>query len=180
MVLWASRTGEQDRYALLCRCCGLKELPPMACTAEGKPYFPQLPGVHFNLSHSGPLLLCGGGSRPVGVDIEVIRPRRGRLAEYVLSPAELAWFRARGERWGDFYTLWTLKESRVKQAGTGLRVSPREIGVPLLEPGQIGALDGLAFASYGGEDWRAAACTDSGELLPSQILWEKEENSGYL
>jgi 4'-phosphopantetheinyl transferase len=173
MVLWASRRGGEDREKLICLCCGLGRLPQIERTAEGKPFFVQMPDVHFNLSHSRALLLCGGGNSPIGVDIEVIRPRGERLPEYVLSPEELAWFQERGRRWADFYTLWTLKESRVKQTGAGLRGSPRAIAVPLLEPGQTGQLDGLSFGSYGDEVWRAAACVPAGESLPEQILWRE-------
>ena len=62
MVLWL---GEGDAYALLGELLraeyGLGVLPAMARGADGKPYFPGEPELHFNVSHSGGLALCGAG-----------------------------------------------------------------------------------------------------------------------
>ena len=112
---------------------------------------------------------CGVGEHPLGVDVELVRPRREGLARYVLSEEEYAWFTLRGGDWGSLYTLWTLKEARVKCSGTGLRQAPRTIAVPLLEPGQTGVLDGLTFRAYAGEGWRAAVCSAGPEPLPEAI-----------
>ena len=75
MVLWL---GEGDAYALLGELLraeyGLGVLPAMARGADGKPYFPGEPELHFNVSHSGGLALCGAGEAPLGVDVEVLRP----------------------------------------------------------------------------------------------------------
>ena len=103
------------------------------------------------------------------MDVERVRPRRAGLARYVLSEEEFAWFQDRGGDWGSLYTLWTLKEAKVKCLGTGLRQAPRTIGVPLLEPGQTGEQDGLRFGAYAGPDWRAAVCTAGKEPLPRQV-----------
>ena len=120
--------------------------------------YPGEPELHFNVSHSGGLALCGAGEAPLGVDVEVLRPRRPGLARYVCSEAESAWLERQGGDWGAFYTLWTLKEARVKCTGEGLRRPPRDIAVPLLRPGETGELDGLVFSAFSGEPWRAAAC----------------------
>ena len=74
------------------------------------------------------------------------------------SETESAWLERQGGDWGAFYTLWTLKEARVKCTGEGLRRPPRDIAVPLLRPGETGELDGLVFSAFSGETWRAAAC----------------------
>lgn len=169
MKLWMA---EGDAWALLARMLGGTGLPAIGRTEDGKPFFLQKPDLHFNLSHSGGLALCGVGRVPLGVDVEQVRPRRAGLARYVLSEEEFAWFQSRGGDWGSLYTLWTLKEARVKCLGTGLRQAPRTIGVPLLQPGQSGKLDGLNFRAYGGEGWRAAVCTAGDEPLP-QRLWGK-------
>ena len=112
MELWLE---EGDAWALLARKLGERfawaQLPPVARTDSGKPWFPQYPQCHFNLSHSGGLALCGVGEHPLGVDVERVRPRREGLARYVLSEEEYAWFTLRGGDWGSLYTLWTLKEA---------------------------------------------------------------------
>ncbi|MFQ7452135.1 MAG: hypothetical protein ACLRNQ_12745 [Flavonifractor plautii] len=53
------------------------------------------------MSHSGGLTLCGAG-RPLGVDVEVLRPRRPGLARYVCSETESAWLERQGGDWGRF------------------------------------------------------------------------------
>lgn len=104
-------------------------------------------------------------SDTVGADVEQVRPRRPFLPEKALSPEEFAWFQTLGGRWEDFYTLWTLKEAKVKCLGSGLDRPAREIAVPLLSPGGTGTLEGLTFTSYAGPGWRAALCSPGGTAL---------------
>ena len=70
MVLWQ---GEGEAYGLLARLLaaeyGLPGLPELARREGGKPFFPGRPDLHFNVSHSGGLALCGVGSASLGVDI---------------------------------------------------------------------------------------------------------------
>ena len=69
--------------------------------ADGKPYFPGEPELHFNVSHSGGLALCGAG-RPPGGGRGGAAPRRPGLARYVCSEAESAWLERQGGDWGRF------------------------------------------------------------------------------
>ena len=138
---------------------GIFPLPTITRTAEGKPGFSDHPGLHFSLSHSGGRSLCVLGGAPVGADIERVRPRSKGLARYVMDDREYSWFQARGSGWGDFYTLWTLKEARVKCTGEGIFRGPvRQISVPLLEPGGRADWEGFSFVALSGEDWRGAVC----------------------
>lgn len=145
---------------------GLTETPPVARTARGKPFFPGSPDLHFNLSHSGGICLCAVGTAPVGVDIEVVKPRRDldTLAARAFSPAEYRWFTARGGTLEDFYTLWTRKEALAKYTGEGI-ANVRRICPPL--PGKTGP--GPALTSWAGEGWRAALCGEGD--LPGEIVW---------
>ncbi len=159
-MIW--RVEQRDAYALLGRLAGehwgLEPLPELARRPGGKPWFPTCPRCRFSLSHSGGLALCALSPREVGADLEVVRPRREGLPRYALSDREYRWFRARGGRWEDFYTLWTLKEARVKCTGEGLRRPAREIRVPLLAPGETGSREGFTFTALAGESWRGAVC----------------------
>ena len=160
-MVW--KVGEGDAYALLSallvEAWGVEPLPEIARTREGKPYFPDRPDLQFSLSHSGSLSLCALADTPVGADIELVRPRSLKLPRYALSDWEYEWYESRGSRWEDFYTLWTLKEARVKCTGEGLFRRPvREVEVPLLEPGAELAREGFRFASLAGEGWRGGLC----------------------
>ena len=177
MVLWL-RKGEAYQLLadLLAAEYGLHELPELARQEGGKPFFPQKPDLQFNVSHSGDFALCGAGSAPLGVDIETVRPRREGLAKYICSPAEYAWYERLGGDWESLYTIWTLKEARVKCTGKGLRQLPRTIAVPLLGPGQTGTLDGLVFRSYAGPGWRGAVCCAPPEEPPDTLC---EQNVSF-
>ena len=60
-----------------------------ACSASGRPSCPVLP-LSFSLSHSGGYAACAVSARPVGVDLEEIRPLRPALLG-ILSEEERAW-----------------------------------------------------------------------------------------
>lgn len=160
-MVW--KTGTGDPYALLAALLretkGVDPLPEIARTERGKPYFPHHLELHFSLSHSGDLALCALADTSVGCDMELVRPRKPGLPRYVLSNREYAWYEGRGSRWEDFYTLWTMKEARVKCTGEGLFRRPaREVSVPLPEPGESALWEGFVFTALAGEGWRGALC----------------------
>lgn len=103
----------------------------MATGPFGKPRLVDHPGLHFNLSHAGRWVLCAWDDRPVGVDVEGGRPLRPGVAEAALSRDE--WWRLQAlpeaSRLASFHRLWTLKESLLKAAGTGLGEDPRSLWI---------------------------------------------------
>jgi 4'-phosphopantetheinyl transferase len=92
--------------------------PELAGSAAGS-------GLHFNLSHSGPLGLVGWSwHRDVGVDVEAWREMRDEaaLVRRYFSPVEIAAWEALppSERTEAFFNLWTRKEAYIKALGRGL------------------------------------------------------------
>lgn len=146
--------------------CGLTQLPEIRRSRWGKPWFPAYPGLHFNLSHTGTLLLCALSDRPVGADIERIRPRSPLLLEQSLTPAELAWCRQQADPWPRFYNLWTRRESACKRTGRGLTFPVSAISVPCPPQSEQ---DGLRWQDYSGPGWAAALCGEG--VLPPDIQW---------
>lgn len=135
---------------------GLNELPAIDRSEMGKPFFPDLPQLHFNLSHSGPLVLCAlSDEGEVGVDIELIKPRRPRLPRYVMSDDE---FSAFDGSWEEFTRIWTLKEAYTKYLGRTIW-SPASIPVPPPVP----------YRCYSGDGWRASLC--AANTPPEEICW---------
>lgn len=118
----------------------------------------QAPGGATSLSHSAGLAVCAAVSpaRPLGVDLERIRPRDAlSLAEWVCSPAEretLAGLRG-GEQLTRFYLLWTLKEAFIKAAKLDFPADMASIGLDTA--GDLRAPPGRwRAASYRlGEEW---------------------------
>ena len=138
------------------RTWGWAELPPMERGEKGKPFFPDHPARRFNLSHTGGVALCAlSDEGEVGVDVDLVRPRRETLPAYVMSESELAAFDG---SWAEFYRIWTLKEAYVKYLG-GAIYSPRAVPAPPPVPHRTDA----------GEGGQAALC-GTGEL-PEEIEW---------
>lgn len=94
-----------------------------------KPRLPAFTDVHFNISHSGSMVVCCVDTHPVGVDVEQHRPVDPGLPAACLVPSELEWLRRGHDRPHRFYTLWTVKESLLKAIGAGLSIDPLQIEV---------------------------------------------------
>ena len=115
---------EEDRLRCLIA-DGLLRYAVGKCTVEtgpqGKPYLPEHPDIHFNLSHSGPWVVLAMGDSPVGVDVECFCQNRNVevLAKRQFTPEEQRFVGSSQER---FLRIWTAKEARLKWDGTGLRV----------------------------------------------------------
>ena len=87
-----------------------RELPQLKRTSLGKPYFPDFPTVHFNLSHTGGAVLVGLSDQMLGVDLEKIRPVSERSMRRI---ADVATEKA-------FFQSWVRREARAKRGGTGI------------------------------------------------------------
>lgn len=122
---------EDDRRRRLCAAValdaclqevGLREATVTVAVGEhGKPFLPDHPDMHFNLSHSGNWAVCAMDKSPVGIDIEQVRDVRFKaLAARHFTPDENAWLAAHADRRQAFFRLWTAKESLLKACGTGL------------------------------------------------------------
>ena len=135
---------------------GWETLPDIARSPRGKPYFPDAPERWFSLSHSGGLALCAlSGDGPVGADIEQVRPRRAGLFAYALTAEEQT---VCGGDWGEFYRLWTLKESWCKREDISIYPPRERLGTPPCPHG-----------SFIGDGWRGAVCCSGS--VPERIVW---------
>jgi 4'-phosphopantetheinyl transferase len=104
--------------------------------AHGKPHLSleEGAGIDFNVAHSDALALVAlTQERPVGVDLERIRPEivTDALAAATLSPAETVLFYslAPEKRADAFFSIWTRKEAYLKATGDGLSRSLDEIEI---------------------------------------------------
>ena len=102
----------------------------------GKPVLLHAPGVHFSISHSGPIgLIAISRHAAVGVDAEWPAPisEIEALAQQVLAPDERrAWLALTPqEHQSAFLRAWTRKEACLKAWGVGLQLSPSQLEVGL-------------------------------------------------
>ena len=114
----------------------------LACTPRGKPHLAQDerldaggPAVHFNLSHSEETVLYAfARGRPVGVDIEMLRPSTAHsdIARRFFAPEEVLRLETAppGAFTPAFLACWVRKEACLKAVGAGLALPMREVIVP--------------------------------------------------
>lgn len=98
-------------------------VPPtakIAYGAYGKPYLLDYPHVHFNISHSGQYVACAVCERPVGLDIQVIKPYDPDAARLVCTAEELQQIETSADSSIEFTKIWTRKEAWLKMFGCGL------------------------------------------------------------
>lgn len=122
-----------------------ENLPRVARTERGKPYFPDSP-YHFSLSHTPRHAVCVLSDRKVGVDAEEADRRvRPGLAGKILSALE----RERVDRSDDprlaLLRLWVLKEAAAKLTGEGLRGYPDQTDFSPEDP-RVREIDGCLIA----------------------------------
>ena len=82
----------------------------------GKPYAKN--GIFFNVSHSGNCAALVCGEHEAGIDTEKINENNLYLAEHIFTKQELEWISP--EPVSRFHILWSIRESILKAAGTGL------------------------------------------------------------
>jgi len=137
----------------------LDKLPKIRREERGKPVFVSEEHSFFNISHSGEWVVCALSDTAVGVDIQKIRPFREALRQRVCSREELKWLENRGDRDEDLALLWSMKESRCKQSGQGLRFPVSDICVPLPSEQEWKLeRDGLRYHLAQGDGWRLCLC----------------------
>lgn len=92
--------------------------------ANGKPYLPDFPQIHFNLSHAEHMVLAVFAAVETGCDIEQIREARMKVAKRFFCEEEYLYLENVEEerRKEEFCRLWTLKESFIKTTGHGMKM----------------------------------------------------------
>jgi len=139
--------------------------------------------IYFNLSHSHDAVLVGiAPDRPIGVDIEYIRPisNMKAIAARFFSKAECQAIQAFSldEQNAVFFKFWTLKEACLKATGKGL-AGLREVQMP----GDVMAVEypeAIVIADAAGKPWSikplypcpvyAAAVAVSGNLTIQPVF----------
>ena len=97
---------------------------------HGKPYLPDCPQVHFNLSHSGNRVMCVVSSLPCGCDVERVE-RRQKNIEMVIRCLAESEQRLAAVSAVSFCRIWTLKESILKLSGKGISIPLNSFEVSL-------------------------------------------------
>ena len=117
---------------------GLRQAPETAREPGGRPWFPSRPDICFSISHSHGAAVCALHDRPVGIDVEKLRPAPRRLAGGMGDEA--------------FFRLWTAREATVKRRGEGLAALLKPVEPDPLCRCLEGLLEGYIAALCPSED----------------------------
>ena len=119
------------RKAVADRCGTLPENVNFSVSEYGKPYCTDV-DVQFSISHCGDIVICAVSDKPVGADIEKIRPINLKTAKEFCSDDELIYLFGHNPDENEFvysedeciltrfFKLWTQREAYVKFTGKGL------------------------------------------------------------
>lgn len=89
----------------------------------GKPFLPDYPQLHFNVSHSNKVVTIFFSDSPVGIDIEHIDSPHLKIADRFFANKEKEYvFSDDSQAITRFYEVWTRKEAYIKYLGKGLSV----------------------------------------------------------
>ena len=94
---------------------------------NGKPYLPNHPDFHYNISHSGDYAVCAVGESETGVDIQEYRKPDMRLAKRRYTEAEYEYTKENPQP--NFFRIWSRKESVLKAAGIGITIALNSFSV---------------------------------------------------
>jgi 4'-phosphopantetheinyl transferase len=117
--------------------------------AHGKPYLKDFPHIHYNISHTDGMAVCGFSDKELGVDVERIRGYKDNVVRKVMSDSERECMEElpKEERAEYFFRIWTLKESYGKAVGTGIIMPLSNISFTLTEKGNPGcSVPGVSFS----------------------------------
>ena len=122
-----------------------EDLPPIAVTERGKPYFEDS-SLHFSISHTKRHAFCVLSREKVGIDAEEKERNIDlRLADKILSPTEKQQFDAAEDKRLALLRFWVLKEAAAKATGEGLRGYPNHTAFSLDDP-RVTEIDGCLVA----------------------------------
>ena len=90
----------------------------------GKAYISNHENIHFNLSHSGKIVLCEISDMEVGADVEYIdREIDLNIAKHYFYNREYESIMNAENRPEEFFKYWVLKESYMKYTGLGMNLN---------------------------------------------------------
>lgn len=138
---------------------GIEELPRIETGIHGKPWMPDVPDIHFNISHCKEGILCGVNGTELGVDIESIRIFQERLAKRISHENEWKLIECSAQKAEMLCRIWVAKESYLKYKGTGINQDLRKIDLSGCKD-DFFEKDGLRFHLWQNEKYCMSVCSE--------------------
>lgn len=103
--------------------------PTVEIGKNGKPFLPNHPNIHFNISHCKSGCVCAVSSSPVGIDIQDMYEFSFDVANRICGQNELSYISKAQNKSAAFTKIWAMKESYVKMTGEGICCDLKKIDV---------------------------------------------------
>jgi 4'-phosphopantetheinyl transferase len=113
-------------------------------------------GWYWTVTHKPAYVAGVAGRKPLGIDIERIRPRSRNLFKKIADQQE--WQLGGEDEWHLFYRFWTAKEAVLKAVGVGMK------GLSNCRVVSIGSADTLTLV-YQGTSWEIQQRILDGHLV---------------
>ncbi len=125
-----------------------------------KPRLNEIKNVIFNISHSENLVIIGFCQEEIGVDCERIRQCRDNVVNKIFTKIQKEHLEKSYDKNRYFTSIWTLKESFVKNIGTGIGYPLETVDVYIDENNNvINCMEGYNFTQLNIEDNIVSICT---------------------
>ena len=127
----------------------------------GKAYISNYDNIHFNLSHSGKIVLCAISDMEVGVDVEYIDPEIDLdIAKHYFYNSEYETIINSDNPSDEFFKYWVLKESYMKYTGLGFNLELDEFEIIIKDEIKLkNDKNNLKFNLFDIEDYKLAICS---------------------
>ncbi|MBR3816931.1 MAG: 4'-phosphopantetheinyl transferase superfamily protein [Clostridia bacterium] len=139
---------------------------------NGKPYL-KGSNLHINFSHSDGKALCVVSTEPVGCDVQSFKPFNPKVSERYYREEESGALLKSKSRDYDFIKLWVLKESILKQRGTGLSGGLNSYGFSKYLGADCFDAYGLKFRCFDDESFCYAICSETDDITVYEINIEE-------
>ena len=142
---------------------------------------PMADNICFNISHSGKMIVCAVSDKPVGCDVEEVKPVPEGIVTHFFSDGERRYLQEfRGKAYQEaFFRLWTMKESYAKMTGEGMSSLLGSFEVlcgdsSLTKEGprvlREGSVQSCVFQEYHVPGYQIAVCAEEAEFAEMKFI----------
>lgn len=142
-----------------------------------KPYLKD-EDIFFNISHSGNMVLCSVERREVGCDVQKLSEYKPGIVGRFFTEKEFALIEGCEDKSRIFTKLWALKESILKQKGTGIGGGLSAYDFSAFTDSDDFTAYGLRFSCFSLKGYEIAVCTEIAKQ--SLELISREEFERYI
>ncbi|QAA33941.1 4'-phosphopantetheinyl transferase family protein [Clostridium manihotivorum] len=149
----------------------------------GKPYLESYPSFNFNISHSGEYVLCAIDDKPIGVDVEEIKPIDCEgIVKSFFTEEEFEYIVSKELKFSlnRFYEILTLKESYIKCCGQGLSIPLSSFSIQIDQSKDIKVIKHNEYTQHAfklfniDSGYKVAVCSISKEICNNIIRLDQK------